>query len=209
MFTTLFILPTIATVKLQRQAIDAAASSGVSNQGRLFYVTDTTTKQQFLIDTGAEVSVLPPRSTNRTHRQGYDLQAANSSTIATYGTRSLTLNLGFRRSFPWIFTIADVNHAIIGADFLRHFNLFVDLRNRSLIDAVTQLRVNGVTSSEPALSPVYASLPSTPYTKILSEYPDITRPTTKQINVVCCVGRVEIQIEIQKGRCTANTDSIV
>ena len=29
------------------------------------------------------------------------------------------------------------------------------------------------------------------------------------INVVCCVGRVEIQIEIQKGRCTANTDSMV
>ena len=169
--------------KLQRPAIDATESSGVSNQGRLFYVTDTTTKQQFLIDTGAEVSVLPPRSTDRTHRQGYDLQAANSSTIATYGTRSLTLNLGFRRSFPWIFTIADVNHAIIGADFLRHFNLFVDLRNRSLIDAVTQLRVNGVTSSEPALSPVYASLPSTPYTKILSEYPDITRPTTKQTAV--------------------------
>ena len=30
-----------------------------------------------------------------------------------------------------------------------------------------------------------------------------------EINVVCCVGRVEIQIEIQKGRCTANADSIV
>ena len=27
------------------------------------------------------------------------------------------------------------------------------------------------------------------------------------INVVYCVGRLEIQIEIQKGRCTANTDS--
>ena len=31
----------------------------------------------------------------------------------------------------------------------------------------------------------------------------------KEKNVVCCVGRVEIQIEIQKGRCTANTDSVV
>ena len=29
------------------------------------------------------------------------------------------------------------------------------------------------------------------------------------INEVCCVGRVEIQIEIYKGQCTANTDSIV
>ena len=152
-------------------------------QSRLFYVTDATTKQQFLIDTGAEVSVLPPRPTNRTHRQGYDLQAANSSKIATYGTRSLTLNLGLRRSFPWIFTLADVNHAILGADFLRHFNLLVDLRNRSLIDVVTQLRINDISTSLPALSPVYATLPSTPFTKILHEYPDITRPTTKQTAV--------------------------
>ena len=89
-----------------------------------------------LIDTGAEVSVLPPRVTDRPHRQGADLQAASSSTIATYGTRSLTLNLGLRRSFAWIFTLADC------ADFLRHFNLLVDLRNRSLNDAVTHLRIN-------------------------------------------------------------------
>ena len=105
---------------------------------------------------------------------------ANSSKIATYGTRSLTLNLGLRRSFPWRFTLADVNHAIIGADFLRHFNLLVDLRNRSLVDAVTHLHINGITSPLPALSPVYAALPLTPFTKILQEYPDITRPTTKQ-----------------------------
>ena len=183
MFTALFILSSIVTVKLQRQAIDAADSSGVSHQSRLFYVTDATTKQQFLIDTGAEVSVLPPRPPDRTNRQGYDLQAANSSTIATYGTRSLTLNIGLRRSFSWIFTIADVKHAIIGADFLRHFTLLVDLRNHCLIDAVTHLHVNGVTSTLPALSPVYASLPPTPYTKILSEYPDIIRPTTKQTTV--------------------------
>ena len=108
---------------------------------------------------------------------------ANSSKIATYGTRSLTLNLGLRRSFPWLFTLADVNHAIIGADFLRHYNLLVDLRNRSFIDAVTHLHINGITSPLPALSPVYAALPSTPFTKILQEYPDITRPTTKQTAV--------------------------
>ena len=34
-------------------------------------------------------------------------------------------------------------------------------------------------------------------------------PGIFRLNVVCCVGRVEIQIEIQKGRCTANTDSVV
>ena len=182
MFSILLVCIPVAG-KLQRQAISAAESSGVSPQSRLFCVTDATTKQQFLIDTGAEVSVLPPRPTDRIHRQGYDLQAVNSSKIATYGTRSLTFNLGLRRSFPWIFTLADVNHAIIGADFFRHFNLLVDLRNRSLIDAVIHLHINGITSPLPALSPVYAALPSTPFTKIPQEYPDITRPTTKQTAV--------------------------
>ena len=127
MFTSLIFPFEIVTVKLQRQTIDAAESLGVSHQRRLFYVTDVCNKQQFLIDTGAEVSALPPRATDWTHRQGYDLQAVKSSTIATFGTRSLTLNLGLRRSYSWILTIAAVNHGIIGADFLRHFNFLVDL----------------------------------------------------------------------------------
>ena len=140
-----------ASGKRQRQAISTAESFCASPQSRLFYITDITTKQQFLIDTGAEVSVLPSRPTDRRSRQGYDLQAANSSKIATYGSRSLTLNLGLRRSFPWIFTIADVTHAILGADFVRHFNLLVDLQNRSFIDAETHLRVSGITSLVPHL----------------------------------------------------------
>ena len=48
---------------------------------------------------------------------------------------------------------------------------------------MTHLQINGITSLLPALSPVYAALPSTPFTKILQEYPDITRPTTKQTAV--------------------------
>ena len=151
MFTSLLLHFKIVTVKLQHQAIDAAESPGISHQSCLFYVTGISTKQQFLIDTGVEVSVLPPRATDWTHCQGHDLQAANSSTIATYSTRSLTLNLSLRRSYPWIFTIAAVSHAIIGADFLHHFNL-VDLRTQSLIDAVTNLRVNVITSSIPPQS---------------------------------------------------------
>ena len=181
MYPTLFIHQSnIVTIKLQRQAINSAKSSGASQPSCLFYITDASTKRQFLIDTPAEVSVLPPQPNDRANRQGYDLQAGSSSTIATYCTRSLTLNLGLRRFFPWIFSIADVNHAIIGADFLRHCNLLVDLRSHPLIDAVTNLYVNGISSPITAPNLVYAALQSTPFTKLLKEYPDITRPTTKQ-----------------------------
>jgi hypothetical protein len=77
--TLFFFSANIITIQLSRQTIDSAESSGVSHQSLLFYITDVSTKQQFLIDTGAEVSVIPPRPSDRTHRQGNDLQAANSS----------------------------------------------------------------------------------------------------------------------------------
>ena len=67
------------------------------------------------------------------------LQAANNIPIMTFGSRSLTLDLGLRRNFRWVFTIADVRHPILGADFLRSYNLLVDMRRRRLTDSLTQL----------------------------------------------------------------------
>ena len=180
----LLFLPS-AVGKRYRQRIEATNSSGASRShpSRLFYVTDKHTKQRFLIDTGAEVSVVPPTPADLKHRQGYDLQAANSSTIPTYGTRSLTLDIGLRRSCPWLFTIADVQHAIIGADFLRHFNFLVDLNHHCLLDATTQLSINVIATSTPPLRPVYAPFPASRFAGLLSDFPDITRPLTKEAPV--------------------------
>ena len=87
----------------------ATGAADHQQPSRLFYVTDHPTGLQFLVDTGAEVSIVPPTPTDRLHRQtGPSLQAVNNTTIATYGTRSLTLNLGLRRTFRWIFVIANV-----------------------------------------------------------------------------------------------------
>ena len=73
--------------------------AGMSSAGhltsRLFYVTDRPTKMQFLVDTGAEVSAVPrSRTQQRVQCQGPSLQAVNNTTIKTYGTCSLTLDLG-------------------------------------------------------------------------------------------------------------------
>ena len=77
----------------QCHTIDAATSSGASTQTRLFYITDQTTKRRFLIDAGAEVSVISPLPADRRQRQDYNFHVANSSKIATYGKRSITFNL--------------------------------------------------------------------------------------------------------------------
>ena len=64
------------------------------------------------------MSVITPTAADRMRRKELTLQAANSTSITTYGSRSRTLDLGLRRTFRWIFVIADVAMPILGADFL-------------------------------------------------------------------------------------------
>ena len=163
--------------KREGQPLVATGATGRSHS-RLFYIKDRTSGLRFLVDTGAEVSVLPPSGPSNSSRPtGYDLKAANGSTIATFGTRSLTLDLGLRRSFRWVFVIASVRHAILGADFLHHFGLSVDVRTSSLIDTLTQLQVNGISTTTTSASPTLPCLNANdPYASVLAEFPNILRP---------------------------------
>ena len=132
-------------MRLVKRTGHKLAATGVvgHSTSRLFFVTDKSSGTRFLIDTGADVSVIPPSHTHRSHRQDFCLQAVNNT---PYGTRSLTLNLGLRRKFHWGFIIADVQRPIIGADFLHHFSLLVDIANHQLLDGLTNLRVQGISS---------------------------------------------------------------
>ena len=152
---------------------------------RLFYVTDKATGLCFLVDTGAEVSVIPPSATDRNHRKSnLTLQAVNNTSIATYGNRLLTLNIGLRRTFQWVFIIADVKNPIIGADFLRHYSLLVDIDHNRLVDNITQLRVQGVSVQEASPSPaLLSSHPTSEFEAILMDHPEIVRPCTTEQTV--------------------------
>ena len=98
----------------------------------LFHIIDKTFGVRFLVDTGAEVSVIPPSRTERKHsQQAFTLQAVNNTAITIYGYKSLTLDLGLRRTFRWIFIIADVQNPILGADFLRSYSLLVDMKQQT------------------------------------------------------------------------------
>nr|VZI38246.1 unnamed protein product [Spirometra erinaceieuropaei] len=103
------------------------------------------TRRRFLVETGAQIGVVPPTPVDRRcSSPGLHLQAANCSPLYTFGSRSLTLSIGLRRSFSWIFVIADVPHAILGSDFLAEFDL-VDCRRSCLVDRTTGLSVRGLT----------------------------------------------------------------
>ncbi|GFX20268.1 peptidase A2 domain-containing protein [Trichonephila clavipes] len=90
--------------------------------GRKFrlFVKDRETGCQFLVDSGADVSILPWTKTKGEYQASqYKLYAANGTEIPTYGLKILTLDLGLRRPFQWPFIIAKVERGIIGADFLQ------------------------------------------------------------------------------------------
>ena len=145
---------------------------------RLFYIMDKSSSYRFLIDTGAEISVIPPSHSDRKYRQeGCNLLAVNGSTIATYGKRSLTLDMGLRRTFRWVFIIANVQSPILGADFLRQYSLSVDMKHCRLVDALTQLRVQGILSQVSSPSPtVCHPQPPNTFTAIMTEYPTVLQP---------------------------------
>lgn len=58
-------------------------------------VTDRTSGLHFLVDTGANISVIPVTKTlhKRSKCDDYVLYAANGSVIKTYGVRTLVLDL--------------------------------------------------------------------------------------------------------------------
>ena len=104
----------------------AATSSTGHQVSHLFYVTDRWTKLRLLIDKGTEVSSVPQSHTQQKHQcQGPSLQAVNNTRSSTYGTCSLTLDLGLRHTFRWVFIITDISKRILSVDFLKHYGLLV------------------------------------------------------------------------------------
>ena len=154
-----------------------ARNTSVNVNARLF-LFDKSTNQSFLVDTGADVSVLPACKTGKFMKPSdFKLFAANNSKIDTFGTKVLNLDLGLRRKFTWSFIIAKISKPILGADFLKHYGLLVDIKNKKLVDGMTKLTAPGDLISVPFLriSTISKSLCSPEVYKILKEYRFITQ----------------------------------
>lgn len=153
---------------------------------RLF-IYELETRQKFLIDTGADVSVLPrvnnvTKKTITSDNCPTTLFGANGTRIKTYGTRTIDLQLGLRREMKWKFIIADVSRPIIGADFLHHFNLSVNLKKGTLTDQSTGLQIRGATQ-QGSSSGISTLSTNQKYRAILNKYPALTRPNIRTPDV--------------------------
>lgn len=125
------------------------------------------------------VSVVPRSLANSKIKQcDLQLYAANQTVIQTYGNQPIQVDLGLRRSFSWLFTIADVHTAIIGADFLANYQLLIDLNNKRLIDSTTGLTTSGGLTNARIFA-VSTLKKSNNFYNILKEFVDVTKTTTK------------------------------
>lgn len=157
--------------------------SQLPTSNRLF-VPDIKSGKEFLIDTGAEVSVIPSTRSDRIKDVNEPpLYAANNTIIKTYGSTRITVDFGLRRPFTWNFIIADTNKAIIGIDFLRHFNLIIDTKSGKLIDSITSLSRPGICSLEGSTF-IKSFNDSSPFVELLHKYNDITQLHEKPLSSI-------------------------
>ncbi|GFQ63982.1 pro-Pol polyprotein [Trichonephila clavata] len=127
-------------------------------------LADKVSKLKFLVDTGADVSVLPKHYAPKADSSNeLLLLAANGTKIATFGKKRLTLDLNLPRNFTWSFIIANVNQPIIGLDFLKHYNLLVDVKSGCLIDGITKLTTQGKYTNTDSLTSGVQKIKTTPY----------------------------------------------
>ncbi|XP_017876343.2 uncharacterized protein LOC108622773, partial [Ceratina calcarata] len=173
----------------RRPGLITAADFGEAFKRRLI-VTDRSSGLKCLIDSGADVSVIPAGPSDHGKRQETPLYAANGTKIATFGTKLLTMDFGSSRVFPWEFVVADVTRAILGTDFLDHFQLLIDIHNKQLIDTVSSSCVRGVISSVETLS-VSRVLNGNRFQSLLKEFPELQRsswvPSKVVHNVTHCI----------------------
>lgn len=83
------------------------------------------------------------------------------------------MDLGLRRDFQFGFTLANISRPIIGADFLHKYGLLVDIRNKSLVDPLTNLKVSTCLQlCSIQLPRIFAY--EDQYTNLLKEFPSLT-----------------------------------
>jgi len=139
-------------------------------------VTERSSKTRFLVDMGADVSVVPVLPQNRCNKSKFTLSAVNGTPIATFGQKLLQLDFWLRHNFQWPFHIAEVSKPILGTDFLSYFNLLVDIRQGKLMDGNTNQKVPGQIANISALQlSCLDSNVAAQYCDLLSDFPSLTR----------------------------------
>ncbi len=121
------------------------------------------------------MSVFPClKSSNNSSNSDVKLLTADGSTMYCSGTRIIPLRFG-SKSYDWKFHLAPVSAPILGADFLRHHHLLVDMAGGRVLESSSLSNVGEsfMSSDDPGF--LRAALLSTPecIREMLSDFPDV------------------------------------
>ena len=135
----------------------------------LIFMKDILSVREILVDSGASVLVFPgPKSSsvNRVH-----LLTADGSPIIP-----LQFSCGSdSKVYTWTFQLAPVSVPLLGADFLQHSNLLVDIKNCRVVhaDCPEDVVIYPSPGPQPAFKSVsFLSAPQQ-VQKLLEEFPDV------------------------------------
>ena len=152
--------------------------NAVPGQGELLFVHDNINKIDWLVDSGALYSIVPPTLAQRAKGpQENHLQAANGSSIDCYGSVVKNICLG-TRNYQFEFVVANVKHHILGADFLAEHYLAPNQRDGSLIDLNSFDSIPAVVAKGQSPSHcTFVNEVNDPYYRLLDSYPDVLTPS--------------------------------
>ena len=148
------------------RTIAATGATGLSSSHH-FHVHDTHPHTHFLFDTGSALSFglsTPPGQTLT-----YGITILQLLRTGNDCSPSTSVSSGHCPGF------ADVQQPILSADFLRHFGLLVDMKQRELINSTTHFHVHGNLSTDSCPHPSFCPKHTNdPYHSLLSEFPALT-----------------------------------
>ncbi len=112
--------------------VTAATQPG--NPGRLGVLVDEGTGFHFMADTGSVYSLIPHQSSSTP--SGPRVVTEDRTPIPCWGSCMRKIRVG-AFSFTWQFLLAAVAFPIVGGNFLREFNMMVDLSNMRLVSSLS------------------------------------------------------------------------
>ena len=144
-------------------------AAGGSSQ--LLYLYDDHNGLDFLVDTGAAVSLFPHQSVQPCGPRR--LRQADGSALPSWGRRNFKLSFA-GREFNFSFLLAAVDRPILGIDFLKSNKWIVDIPGRQILDAVTMAPVFTVPpATEEDDKPITAVDAPDKIQQLLAEFPEI------------------------------------
>ena len=112
-------------------------SATTGTKDNLLVIRNNTSGYNFLIDTGADISILPASSRDiKNLQQTRLLPAPDGKSIPSFGTRLFFFVLESTK-YSWSFIIAAVKRPILGADFLNENGILVNVERERLINSST------------------------------------------------------------------------